>query len=86
MYMRNTKNKNLKKIDTGMLHVTEGGAYNVVQKQWFIYKKKKSWCEWKEITTWWQQNTWQKERPGTPFHDQLREFWGKGIITFNHYL
>lgn len=40
MYMRNTKNKNLKKIDTGMLHVTEGGAYNVVQKQWFIYKKK----------------------------------------------
>lgn len=38
--MRNTKNKNMKKIVTGMLHVTEGGAYNVVQKQWFIYKKK----------------------------------------------
>lgn len=37
----------------------------------------KSWCEWKEIATGWQQNTQQKEETGAPFNDQIREFEGE---------
>lgn len=51
---------------------TEYGTYNLheVQIQVFYVKSR---CEWKEITTGWQQNTQQKEDTGAPFHDQVRE-------------
>lgn len=55
---------------------TECGTYNLHEVQTHVFYVK-SWCEWKEIATGWQQNTQQKEDTGAPFHDQIREFEGK---------
>lgn len=60
---------------------TECRTYNLheVQNQIFYVK---SWCEWKEIATGWQQNTQQKEETGTPLHDQVTWRVRQGV-TFN---